>query len=470
MLSEGFRLFDRKNARVDRTSNAMRDLTDLANRSSVVIYTLDPRGLTYTGLAAADVTAGLDLGQTNEQLQTRQNNLVESQRELRELAKQTGGFAIQNTNDLGGGLKQIIADQAGYYLLGYHPDETTFDPTAVRFNTIKVSVRRPGVKVRYRSGYYGVEDREIRPAAPQTSAQALAKAINSPFDTSDVRLRLTALFGNDAANGSFARILLHINTGDLTFTETPDGGRKAVFDLLQLTFAADGTVVDQVKRNYTISLTADAYRRSLASGFVYTATIPFSRPGSFQIRAALRDIASDRVGSATQFLEVPEIDKQRLALSGITLLGLAAGGKRSAVMTEPGNSGAEGSVPDPLLNAALRRFSPGMLMQYGCIVYNGRSVSGSLQLRSEARLFRDGQIVFDGGPQPVVPKAATDAQRISLNGAIQLGAALPPGSYVLQLAVVDAAAKPNEQTATQSIDFEIVPEASRGQLRLPVDN
>lgn len=157
--------------------------------------------------------------------------------DLSYLPDQTGGFTVKNRNDLGAGIKQVLDDQRGYYLIGYRPDESTFDPRTGRrnYHTLTVKVKgRPGLKVRYRSGFYGFTDKELRPDL-STRGQQLLKAISSPFASSGVHLRLTSLFGNDRQIGSFVRSLLYIEGSDLTFTEEADGWHKAVFDVLAVT-------------------------------------------------------------------------------------------------------------------------------------------------------------------------------------------------------------------------------------------
>ena len=87
---------------------------------------------------------------------------------LIEIAEQTGGLAIFSTNDLTGGLARIVDDLSGYYLIGYVPEHATFElrPGPPRFHSVKVEVKRSGLKVRSRKGFYGVTDELIAQAAP----------------------------------------------------------------------------------------------------------------------------------------------------------------------------------------------------------------------------------------------------------------------------------------------------------------
>src|SRR5205085_41363 len=171
LLSEGFQLYRNSNNETNyRVLDALHRLIDLANRASVVIYTMDARGLQYTGLTAADSTTGLSSDQLEQQLSSRSERLFETQSGLRYLAQQTGGFAIVNNNDLARGLRRVFEDQKGYYLIGYRPQGSTFDRRLHHF-TARV-VTRKDVRVRARTGFYGVPDEELKPA-PRTPEQQL---------------------------------------------------------------------------------------------------------------------------------------------------------------------------------------------------------------------------------------------------------------------------------------------------------
>src|SRR6185295_6135353 len=74
---------------------------------------------------------------------------------LSALAKDTGGVAFDNTNNLRQGFNRIESDLRNYYLIGYSPTNEKFDG---RFRTIDVKVSRPGVTVAARRGYFAVRD------------------------------------------------------------------------------------------------------------------------------------------------------------------------------------------------------------------------------------------------------------------------------------------------------------------------
>ena len=87
-------------------------------------------------------------------------------------AEQTGGISIRNTNDLSDGVRRVLEDQKGFYLIGFRPSEDLFLPLQggkTRFNKFEVKVRRAGLSVRTRAGFYGFAEGAKRPA-PRTRA------------------------------------------------------------------------------------------------------------------------------------------------------------------------------------------------------------------------------------------------------------------------------------------------------------
>jgi VWFA-related protein len=459
LFSDGFALFTPGGADNTRVRDNLRKLTDLANRSSVVIYTMDARGVPITDVTAADDTSGLSARDLSAARTSRSGQIFDTQTGLIQLAKSTGGFAIYNENDLGGGLNRIAADQNGYYLIGYQPDESTFDARRLRYNDIKVKLNRPGLNIRYRTGFYGVTDERTREKPKLTPSQAMIAALVSPFNVAETQLQLTTIFGNDASAGSYMRSYLHIRAQDLTFTNEPDGSHKAEFDLIALTFGDNGAAIDTISKTVSMQLRDVRYENALKGGFIYTATVPIKKAGAYQLRVAVRDTTSGRIGSASQFIEVPDINKDRLMLSG-----LAAFGQKPEDVNRPTAGDADSASTltpeeDPEAGAATRRLRKGMIIQYGCYIYNARldSASKRPQLTTQLRLFRDGQEVFHGDELPYHGPYGMDMRRLPLLGAMQLGTAMPAGDYVLQVVVTDALAKEKNRIATQWIDFEILP-------------
>jgi VWFA-related protein len=499
LFSDGFRLYDEDQGS-RRILDSLHRLVDLANRASVVIYTVDPRGLQTLGLTAADNLAGpLAAGNSNfggnngdplpgqwmrsiqTDLQARRSEFFATQQGMDYLAHQTGGFFVRNTNDLDGAVRRVLNNQKGYYLLGYRPDESTFNEQGKRrgFHDIAVKVRRPGLTVRTRAGFYGFTEEEAARPVYRTATDQLAAALGSPFASGDIRVRMSSVFGYDPERSSFTESILHIDSRDITFVRQPDGTYKASFQIMTATFGDNGSAVDEATRGYSIVVSEANLDRTYRSGLIYVVTLPVKKPGAYQLRMAVRDSESARVGSANQYIEVPDIKKKRLTLSGIILsasvppsatavtsTNVPSGGAiNPASASSPPDSAAGASAPSAtegpkdhtLASQAIRRFQQRQVLSYGYYIYNARLDSSHRpQLETQVRLFRDGKLIYTGRAKPFDATGQSDLRQIAAGGEITLGTDLPLGEYVLQVIVVDKLAKSDTSLTTQWMDFDLV--------------
>jgi VWFA-related protein len=456
LFSDGVPLFLRGQSR-SRIVDAMRRLTDLANRSAVLIYTVDARGLQTLSLTAAD-DPYLDSGAATElsdALSGRHQEYFESQAGLDYLAQQTGGFFIHDSNDLNWGIRRVLDDLSGYYLIGYKPEESDFQAEGGRrpFHKIHVKVKGKGLHVRSRTGYFGIPDEESRPVY-HTRLEQLGAALTSPFSSAELKLRLTCLFSEVPKTGAVVRALLHIDARDLTYTQEPGGGSTAILDVAAFAFGEQGAVVDSSDRTFTIKLSDDQRQVSLKSGFLYTLDVPLRKPGAYQMRIAVRDATSGRVGSASQFVEVPDVRQHRLALSGIILNG-----------ARPKDAGAVAGQPEEQYGIAgagtpaVRVFRPGETISYAYVIFNARvdGKSGRTDLETQLSLYRDSRLILAGPLTTFAAQEKTDVSRLVGSGALRLGAKFEPGEYVVQVIARDKLASKKRCMASQWIDLEIVP-------------
>jgi hypothetical protein len=127
----------------------------------------------------------------------------------------------------------------------------------------------------------------------------------SPFGAGGVDVRLTALFNHAPASASFVRTLLHVDANNLTFADAPDGWHKVVIDVGGMVFGDNGQVVTEQRRTHTLTLRGATYERALRDGLDFALDLPLKKPGAYQVRVAVRDAATSRVGAAGQFIEVP---------------------------------------------------------------------------------------------------------------------------------------------------------------------
>jgi VWFA-related protein len=458
------------------TASAIKGIADEANRTSVVIYTMDPRGFTKFGLTADDSQYNLAANQIDSRTRERYQRFKASQGGLAYVADETGGIFIYDTNDLNDGLNRVLEDQRGYYLIGYRPGADSIDSAngQRRFHKLSLEVARPGLRVRSRSGFYEAGAADAGRRAPVTRDEQLREALTAPFDSGDLRMQLTALFADDRKLGTYVHTLLHVAARDLKFKDETDGWHSASFDLIAVAYDDAGKVAGQLGRTRTIRTRGEDYERLLREGFVYFIDLPLRRPGGYQLRAAVRDSATGHVGSAGHFVEIPDLKDGRLALSGLIVSGADAG-EASARASDKGAPGvassAQLSAPvDGRANEyaagvgaaetgpALRKFMRGAMVGYGLYVYGARLDPSTRKprLTTELRLFRDGRPVFNGKPLPFDTSGQTDLKRLVAGGSFRLGTDLQPGDYVLQLIVTDLLAEEPRRTSTNWIDFEIV--------------
>jgi len=435
-----------------RVLEFLRELVDVANRSSVVFYTIDARGLQYTGFTAADQITDTSPDAMNAKMAERRNQLLDTQEGLSYLAAETGGLSIKNNNDLAGGVRRVLDDQS-YYLIAYEPNTDTFDAAKRKYNKIEVKVLRKGLNARYRSGFFNVADKTaaVTPAG-QTPILQLQTALTSPFAVNGISLKLNALFGNDPASGPYVRSLLHVDGKDLKFTDEADGNKKVVFDVWAASFGDNGQPVDQIGKTYSLVVKPETYKRIVSEGFVYHFTFPVKKPGAYQYRVAIRDALSSRLGSASQFIEVPNLKKNRVTISSLVLENLSLAQWQK--ISDPNG----GFVPtDSMTDTAVRRVKLNTVLRYGFEVYNARlDAAKQPDIQTRIRVFRDGKLVLDGVPQRLDATGQKEMQRLRGGGALSLGGKMLPGDYILQVIITDNLAPQKQRIATQFVQFEVV--------------
>jgi VWFA-related protein len=292
--------------------NDMREVFDTANRQNTSIYAVDPRGL-----AAFEYGVNEAVG-----LQADQKNLNASLDSLRILADNTDGRAIVNRNDLAVGMKQIIRDASGYYLLGYN---STQAPTDGKFHEIKVRVTRRGVDVRARKGYwaYTVDD-VARATAPPTpgAPSAVMAALNSIAEPPRGR---AARFWIGMAKGPDGSPRVTFAWEPMAPEDTQGRGAESGASRVMLTATApDGRPVFRGKVPEEGAAPAAPVATTSSPPAAAGAAAPVSagasatfdaRPGQLQLRMVVENSRGQVMDSATQELTVPDFSKVQVSLS-----------------------------------------------------------------------------------------------------------------------------------------------------------
>jgi len=459
-VSDGFNMYG-TSGDDNQVVEELKYLADQANRASVVIYSLDAKGL-QTLMPKADANLN---DTTDEQLSQQVSDAgiqnLDSQAGMVFLAQETGGFARLNANDLDLGVQKIIQDNETYYLLGFDPEESQFDK---RYHKIKVRVKKPGLQVRTRGGFYGISEAEVAPP-PRTPNQQILAALASPFGARDIQVQMTSFFINSNARGSYVRSFFHFDCSGLTFKDGPDNGKTLTLDLATFAFNEEGQAVDQFASRLTFDLTEAQYKEAMIKGLVRIADVPIKKPGPYQFRAVLRD-PSGKLGSTSQFIQVPDLTKKQLALSGLLIS--APNPKSNAASNAPDPAipadaqvnevNQQLSRNDPQPTPAIRRFARNSEIQYAAWVFNAMADKKTKQpqLTTQMELYRNGKRVYQGQPHPVKILKGMNAQRIPCGGQIKVTEIFPPGDYLLRLIVTDNLANQKNARTDQWMDFSVM--------------
>jgi len=424
----------------------MRDCIDHAARSGVVVDFIDTKGLSPLTLTAADNTQVLTELASADPRTTSTPNPIDVRGERHELhdqsqaggwylSAQTGGIMIPESNDIGASLARIYEDSASYYILGFRPPDSAFERApngSALFRRVTVKVKRDGVRVRARSGFLGTPDEGATPR--QRAEFDLASSLDSPFGSSAVDLRLRSSFLSGRKNEWIAQTALWVNAHDLTL-EGPSQNRSGIVHLLVRAFSVNGAEmeggIDQLLR---VSLNEEGYERAMKFGLVYSTSIPIAKPGPYQVRAAILDQASGKIGTANEFLLIPKPAAKGFLLSGIVFPQMLA--KDDDITPAYGPS----------------TFTAGQQIPYAVEVIGGASEKS---LVVSTALFRDGKLVERSPAQPLRIYGKSLHGSLFAKSEVVLPANAPAGDYRMQVIVSETDSVPTHRAAFQWADVPV---------------
>lgn len=429
------------------TREALRDLTDAANRAGVVVNTLSLRGADVPGMIEARDEVLVKEGSTDAISRSRMSENEKYKEGLSVLAYDTGGTFYQGADRLNLAVGDMLRREAGYYLIAYEPDENSFKDK--KFNRIEVKTKIPDLKVAYRAGYVGVPDVETARAKRRHADSELYDAIISPLPRPGLNIGLSAHFVN-RGGGDFVRSVFHLDGSSLVFTDEPNSQKKAVLDVVAVTMDEKNDVVDEFTRTHTLKFDSATADRIQLTGLVYSTDVPIKKPGSYTFRVAVRDANSKQIGSSSQVVQIPDLKKAGIFLSGVAVAGVDGAGK----FQEMGPTTAETAIQLPASASipAIRRFVRGSVIAYSYSIYNIRRDRSNVTL--QVNLFKDEKLVAEGQPSPIKLDGVSAAGSITDFAYMRL-TGTEPGDYALQITVRDLAAGKNA-VSSQWIDFEVV--------------
>jgi VWFA-related protein len=408
---------------------------DAANRANVAIYTMDAAGLRAESEQAkirdeVNRAAGGGTGiqgsnggsndPLSKALERNEGVLRQDPRNtLGTLAQDTGGLIFDSTNSLRQGLDRIDSDLHNYYLIGYTPTNEKYDG---RFRAIEVKVKRPGLTVSARKGYFAVRDPGV-PVDPFEAA-ALSALQQKPVPNA-FPVRAGALLFPEGNRPGLVPVVVDLKTAPLTFQPSSDGKTySSDFTVLVRFIGSNNEVAKQISQHYEVKGPLDALDRA-KQGEVIFYREPELDPGVYSMETVVHDGPTGRSSVRISTVEVPRQDVTALRMSSLVLV--KRGEKVDAKDRRPSNPLlVNDTVLYPNLGETVSKSSKEIGFYFA--VYptkSGPTPQATLQL------LEDGKAIAD---LPITLSAADNSGRIQQVGRLPLER-IAPGTYELRAIV-----------------------------------
>ena len=443
VISDGFYL----NRGVAGESQKLKEITGAALRAGAVIYSIQASGLSTS---FPDAKADLRQGPHMPMELPRVGSDSALQAPLYTLAVDTGGRALFNSNSMDGSIRQALKETSEYYLLAWRPE--TAEQRSESFKEIQVSVKgHPEWTVRVHKGYLALaskaatvassaasadEPRAVAAPVTANSQQAvdakITDALSTLYPIPDLPTSVNVRFSDVPNQGAQLMVATEISTGAL-FLATPDDKEPRRIDLIGVVLDDQGKTAASFKGQLKAGPTAVTAEQNISQ-----TTEVKVRPGLYQVRVAARDQKSGVIGSALQWILVPDLTKRQIALSSLFI-----GDRRP-------QPDADAKVPLSISH----HFTPSSRLRFFAAIYNaarGQDGNARPDVTVQTRILRDDQATFTSPLVKLVTEGVDDLSRIPYAAEVSLRT-LTTGSYVLQLTATDNTTK---ASTTQRVKFVV---------------
>jgi len=257
----------------------------ILNDAGIAVYPVDPRGLITYGIPASDPADSPNVrrGGVPPLSQTRPNFEV-----MADVAKATGGRAFYNLNDLAGSIRRAMDDSDVAYVLGFYPTHREWNG---KFHKLTVEVKRPGVTVRHRTGYFA--DLKGRPHLREEK-EILEMAFTSKLDLGSVGTSVQVDPQSDAGEGAL-RLAIEVDARDIPLEPEKDRwrGRLELF-LVQRNSA--GKQLSSKAERITMNLTPRSFDEVMKNGVILHRDVQVTADAA-ELRVVVWNSASGSIGS-----------------------------------------------------------------------------------------------------------------------------------------------------------------------------
>jgi VWFA-related protein len=281
-------------------ANAAESLLD----AQVAVYPVDARGLLATrtfepdgrsrdefgrssgGAAPAGMSAGRESGNLNSALANESDVVINSHGSMDELSQRTGGMAFYNRNDMQNAIAASIADGSTYYTLAYSPENKNWNG---KFRRIQVRVKRPGMKVRHRLGYFAVNRKAQAGKNSKAQAETFSQALdlNVPASTA---LRFEAgVLQPSPQNENKLQVNFAIDSHAISYDRQSDGGAHAVIDCAVQAYSEQGKLIKTEASNVNAELTPSGFETVMKQNALLCKDSIDLPPGKYILRLGVRD-------------------------------------------------------------------------------------------------------------------------------------------------------------------------------------
>ena len=418
----------------------LRATTNAALRANVAIYPVDARGLVASAPLGDATTAspggiGAFTGRLAERTQT---GFQRSQDTLYSLAKDTGGKALFDYNDLSLGIRQAAQAVTSYYILGYYTTHSALDG---RFHRVKVALREGlSAELDYRQGYFA--DKEFGKFTAADKERQLEEALMLENPVTEITIAMEVNYFQLNRAEYFVPVAVKIPGRELALARR-GGAQRTLIDFIGEIKDDYGVTIQNVRDKLDIRL-SDQTASQLATRPIQYDTGFTLLPGKYVIKILARDAETGRIGTYQGAFTIPNLNReeQRLPTSSVVLgsqkVPLANAiftvQKNAALAVNPLVSGGEKLIPS--VTRVFSRSRP--LLVYLQAYQRGAEVMQPMV--GFVTLFQGDTKVFESAPMGVTEGMDARSKAVPLSFSVPLSG-VPPGRYDCQVTVLDPTAQ-----------------------------
>ena len=276
-------------AGVERQGHAqeIREASAQLASAQVAIYPVDARGLISGMEATIDDAAARKVDSMTDTAQIHMSDATASQETMREVARETGGIAYINQNEIKEGIVVAMADSASSYTLGYYPEDKKWDG---KYRSVKVKLNRDGVDTRYRRGYFAIDPASSKTNPEQGTLEALQDSAPNTLVTFSAQVK-------PAASGKLGVDFL-VDANTLSTEDVSGGNKKFNVVLYAAIFAPDGKMLGSQSLKVDQAFDAATYQQIVGKGMLLHMDLNLP-PGKSELRMAVRDNRTGNTGTLT---------------------------------------------------------------------------------------------------------------------------------------------------------------------------